>query len=137
MFLARSSRWPIKERTKIRINTSIPSLYNRRNHATYRTRISSSCLSQSTASRAGTCSPAKPTRIRAPNALRLIRGSPEASDSMACTVHQGDPGEFSPYEQLTSTSPDVLRGLQMGLISMRGGMYSRLNSWLSLREWNG
>jgi hypothetical protein len=62
MFPARSSRWPIEERTKIRMNTSTPSLLHRWNHATYE----NIRLSHSTASRTGTCSPVKPTRSRAP-----------------------------------------------------------------------
>ena len=42
--------------------------YNRSNHETYENVVSVCCLSQSTAFRTGTCSPAKPTRSQALNA---------------------------------------------------------------------
>lgn len=68
--------------------------------------------------------------------------SAEAGDSMARTGHRGDSEEFAlqvwcEYLQETYKRFSLLRGLQMELISMHGGMYSMLNSFLVAVEGNG
>lgn len=94
---------------------------------------------------AGACSPAKPTRSRALNALRLILCTVAQRLAIRWLVRRdievtrkNSLSKFgaNSYEKLTSTSPYVLQGLQMGLLSMHGGMYSRLNSWVVV-EGNG